>query len=98
MQMAAQNPKEERTLIIVKPDGVKRGLVGEIVSRIEQRGLKVFGLKMFMATAEQLKAHYPRNAEYAASLGQKTLATYAKYGLDPQKELGTADPKKIGDL
>ena len=36
----------ERTLVIVKPDGVQRGLIGEVVSRFEKRGLKIVGMKM----------------------------------------------------
>jgi len=48
----------ERTLVIVKPDGVQRGLVGEITSRIERRGLRLAGLK-FMQVSEALAAqHY----------------------------------------
>lgn len=89
--------KEEKTLILIKPDGVKRGLTGEIIRRIEQRGLKIIALKMFWATKEDLAKHYPKSAEYCRSLGEKTLATYAKHGLDPQKEMGMDDPVKIGE-
>lgn len=90
--------KEEKTLVIIKPDGVKRGLTGEIIHRIEQRGLKIIAIQMFTARKEDLKKHYPTNSEYLASLGNKTLSTYAKYNLDPQKEMGTNDPEKIGAL
>lgn len=48
----------ERTYIMVKPDGVQRGLVGEIIHRFERRGLKLVGLKMRMATEELLMQHY----------------------------------------
>ena len=44
------NPKEEKTIFIIKPDGVKRGLVGEIISRIEKRGLKIIALDMIWAS------------------------------------------------
>ncbi len=48
----------ERTLVIVKPDGVQRGLVGEIINRIERRGLRLIGMK-FMQVSEELAAqHY----------------------------------------
>ncbi len=90
--------KQEKTLVIIKPDGVKRGLTGEIIRRIEQRGLKIIALTMFTATAEDLEKHYSQAKEYLESLGNKTLATYAKYGLDAQKEMGTSDPEKIGGL
>ena len=50
--------KIERTLILVKPDGVARSLVGEVVSRVERKGYKVVGLKMMTPTREILAKHY----------------------------------------
>ena len=50
--------KLERTLILVKPDGVARSLVGEVVSRVENKGYKVVGLKMMTPTREILAKHY----------------------------------------
>ncbi|MEK7464252.1 MAG: nucleoside-diphosphate kinase [Patescibacteria group bacterium] len=90
--------KEEQTLVIVKPDGVKRGLVGEILKRIEQRGLKVIALKMFWATKEDLTKHYSDSDSNLSTMGEKTLSTYQKYGMDPNKEIGTADAVKIGKM
>jgi len=89
---------QEKTLVLIKPDGVKRGLIGEIIDRIEQRGLKIIALKMFQATAEQIDDHYPKNPEWIHRLGEKSLGTYAKYNLDPIKELGTDDADKIGKM
>jgi nucleoside-diphosphate kinase len=48
----------QRTLILVKPDGVQRGLIGEIVSRLERRGLKLVALKMIRITPELADRHY----------------------------------------
>ncbi|MBO7672718.1 nucleoside-diphosphate kinase [bacterium] len=48
----------ERTFIAVKPDGVKRGLIGEVLKRFEMRGYKIIGLKMLQVTPEQAAAHY----------------------------------------
>lgn len=90
--------KEERTLVIVKPDGVKRGLIGEIIGRIEQRGLKIVAMQMFQATKAQLMKHYSDAPENLKAMGEKTLATYAKYGLDAKKEMGTDDAVKIGRM
>ena len=90
--------KEETTLVLIKPDGIKRGLIGEIISRIEQRGLKVIALKMFKATSEQIDSHYPKDPKWVRRLGEKSLMTYEKYGIDPIKELGTDDPVKIGEM
>ena len=53
----------ERTLIIAKPDAVQRGLVGEIISRLERKGLKLIGLKMVRLDAEVLQAHYAEHLE-----------------------------------
>ena len=48
----------ERTLILVKPDGVQRGLAGEIISRFERRGLKLVGMKFIQMSQELAEAHY----------------------------------------
>lgn len=48
----------ERTLIIIKPDGVERALVGPIISRFEQRGLKLVGLKLMRVTDKLARQHY----------------------------------------
>jgi nucleoside-diphosphate kinase len=53
----------ERTLILVKPDGVQRGLVGEIVSRFERRGLKLLGLKFIQMSSELAAEHYAVHRE-----------------------------------
>ncbi len=48
----------ERTLVIVKPDGVQRGLIGEIILRLERRGLKLVGIKFMQITPELASRHY----------------------------------------
>lgn len=48
----------ERTLIIIKPDGVERGLIGPIITRFEQRGLKIVGLKIMQVSPELARRHY----------------------------------------
>lgn len=48
----------ERTLIIVKPDGVQRGLIGEVLGRFEQRGLKLIGLKLMQVDRALAEQHY----------------------------------------
>ncbi len=93
-----KHPKEEMTLALVKPDGVKRGLTGEIIRRIEQRGLKIVALKMIWATREKIDNHYPKDPKWVHRVGEKTLATYQKYGIDPVEKLGTDDPDKIGGM
>jgi nucleoside-diphosphate kinase len=48
----------ERTLVIIKPDGVQRGLIGDIVSRFERRGLKIVGIKLMRISPELAAKHY----------------------------------------
>jgi nucleoside-diphosphate kinase len=56
-------PREEKTLIIIKPDALNRSLVGEIVSRFEKKGLKIVGMKMIQLNDEILKEHYSHLAD-----------------------------------
>jgi nucleoside-diphosphate kinase len=51
----------EQTLVLVKPDGVRRGLIGEIISRFEKRGLKIVGLKMVKIDSDFSKKHYAQH-------------------------------------
>jgi len=90
--------KEERTYVMVKPDGVRKGLVGEIINRFERRDLKIVAIEMFMPTKKQIDGHYPKDKAWITRLGDKTLTTYATYKIDPVKELGTGDPEKIGPM
>jgi len=92
------HPKEEKTVVLIKPDGVKRGLIGEIISRIERRGLKIIALEMFWPTKKQIDEHYPKDKQWIRRLGEKTLANYQQYGFEAKKELGTEDPLEIGKM
>ena len=96
--MAAPHPREERTLVLVKPDGVKRGLIGETIHRFEQRGLKIIALKMIWAKREEMDNHYPKDEAWMRRLGEKTHKTYEKYGYDMKLELGTTDLLEIGTM
>lgn len=89
--------KEERTFMMVKPDGVQRGLTGEIFRRLEDRGLKIIACKMVMPSHDLVVAHYPAHREeWVERLGQKGLKTFTEYGIDPKEAVGTDDPKEIG--
>ncbi|MBI4121134.1 MAG: nucleoside-diphosphate kinase [Parcubacteria group bacterium] len=90
--------KEERTFVLIKPDGVRKGLTGEIIKRFEQRDLKIVALEMFQPTRKQIDDHYPKEQKWVTRLGEKSLSTYSKYGIDPAKELGTNDAAKIGEM
>lgn len=53
----------ERTLILVKPDGVKRGLIGEIISRFENKGLRIAELRMFSFSEALAREHYAEHVD-----------------------------------
>ena len=53
----------ERTLIIAKPDAIQRGLIGEIVSRLERKGLKLIGIKMASLDEAMLREHYAEHVD-----------------------------------
>lgn len=88
--------KQQQTLVLVKPDGVKRGLIGEVLGRIERRGLKVAALKMVNVDRAHLENHFPKAEEWVGRLGDKGLKTFAEYELDVKEHLGTDDRMEIG--
>ncbi|HXF81590.1 MAG TPA: nucleoside-diphosphate kinase [bacterium] len=88
--------RRERTLVFLKPDGVQRGLIGEVLARFERAGLKVVAMKMVRPTAELLERHYPDDAAFLTTIGGKTKEAFAAYGLDVRRETGSDDPLQIG--
>ena len=90
------HPKEEKTFVLIKPDGVRKGLIGEIIKRFEQRDLKIVALEMFHPSRKEMDNHYPKDEKWIRRIGEKTMATYAKYGYDVKKDFGTSDLAKIG--
>jgi nucleoside-diphosphate kinase len=90
------NFKKEQTYVMVKPDGVQKGLIGEIIRRFEQRDLKIVALEMFQPTHDQIDNHYPKEEAWIRRVGQKTLGTYEKYGMDATKDFGTNEDLAIG--
>jgi nucleoside-diphosphate kinase len=94
--MSKAHPKEEITFVMIKPDGVRRGLTGEIMNRIEKVGLKIIALEMYTPTKQEIDDHYPKDEAWITRLGQKTLTTYEKYGFDAVEEMGTSKAEEIG--
>jgi nucleoside-diphosphate kinase len=88
--------KEEQTFVMIKPDGVRKGLIGESIKRFEQRDMKIVALEMFQPTLKELDNHYPKDEAWIKRLGEKTMSTYKKYDFDPIEELGTDDVLKMG--
>lgn len=73
--------KQEQTLVIVKPDGVQRGLIGEVLKRYETCGLKLVALKMLIPSKELVLKHYSIDPDWAIKSGTKTFESYKAKGL-----------------
>lgn len=64
----------QKTLVLIKPDGVKRNLIGEIIDRFEKENLKVAELKMITASQEEAQSHYGADEDYLRTIGEKSVA------------------------
>lgn len=88
----------ERTLIIIKPDAVKRGLVGKIIETFENVGLKLMAAKMLRPDKEVIKNHYTGTTQWIKEMGEKTLASFKQSGDDVKKTFGTDNPVELGQF
>lgn len=88
----------EKTLVIIKHDGVARGIMGEIIERFERVGLKLCAMKLVQATEEMGHTHYPNSKEWLETVGNRTLTEYKEKGIDAIERLGTAEAIEIGKL
>lgn len=75
--------KQEQTLVIIKPDGVQRGLIGEVIKRYEQCGLKLVALKMVVPSPDLALKHYSIDPEWTLKTGTKTIESYKSKGITP---------------
>jgi nucleoside-diphosphate kinase len=80
------NKHHERSLVILKPDSIQRGLIGDIISRFEKKGLKITAMKMVWPTLDQAKRHYDQPESAMITLGERTLAAYKEKGIEMNKE------------
>jgi len=85
--------KKERALVIIKPDGVQRTLIGEIIKRYERMGLKLIGLKMVVPEASHVEKHYLVDPSWKKNVGEKAISAYQKKGMEPP----TTNPEEAGD-
>ena len=88
----------EKTFAMIKPDAIKRGLIGEIISRFENANLKIEALKMIEAKPEIVAQLYPDKEEWLRSVGGKMSNTYKKYEKDIVKDMGTDDTLELGKM
>jgi nucleoside-diphosphate kinase len=87
------HPKYERSLVIIKPDGIQRSLIGEIIKRYERVGMKLAAMKMMVPTPELIEKHYTLDPEWRTKTGLKTIKGYTDKGLTPPE----TDPLKVTD-
>ncbi|MDE1871467.1 MAG: nucleoside-diphosphate kinase [Candidatus Micrarchaeota archaeon] len=71
----------ERTLVLVKPDGVQRAIIGRIISRFEDAGLKVVAIKMSRPDRELAGRHYIADQKWFEDTGNRTLQSYKEKGI-----------------
>lgn len=95
---SSSNFEMDQTVVIIKPDGVKRGIVGDILSRFERVGIKLVAAKLIWVDKTTVGKHYKDDKGYHRTVGEKTLGNYEKYGIDAGENLGTRDPVKIGQM
>lgn len=88
----------EQTLVLIKPDGLKRGLAGEIIKRLERVGLKITNCQMRQADEALSAEHYPVTDEWLTKVGNNAIHDCEKYGFEITEVMGTADPKEIGQI
>ena len=82
----------EKTLVLIKPDGAQRGLIGEIISRFERVGYKIIAMKMVYSDKTLAGKHYEADEEWLEEVGRKQRESYEKKGVKldkSNKELGS---------
>lgn len=84
----------EKTLVVIKPDGIQRSLIGEIIRRYERIGLKLIGLKIFVPQADFIEKHYTLDSEWRMKNGEKTIQAYKDKGENPPTE----DPMEMSGM
>lgn len=86
--------KNEKTLVLIKPDAIQRSLVGEIIKRLERVGLKLIAVKMNIPSEDFIEKHYTLNPEWRRITGEKTIKSYRDKGLNPPYD----DPYKVTEI
>jgi nucleoside-diphosphate kinase len=92
-----RHKKFDRTLVIIKPDGVQRNLIGEVIKRYERIGLKLVGIKMVLPTPDLVEKHYTVDPNWKLKVGEKALESYAKKGIKPPEKDALSLGEKVLD-
>lgn len=81
-----KHPSKEQTFVIIKPDGVQRSLVGEIISRVERTGLKFTAMKLLLPKEEQCWTHYNKDEAWFQEKGARIVKELEERGMPVEKE------------
>jgi len=84
--------KKEKTFIIIKPDGIQRTLIGEIIQRFERSGLKLIALKFLVPAKDLVEKHYTIDPDWIRKVGQKSIDGYIAKKIKPPSK----DPIALG--
>jgi len=88
----------EYSIVLIKPDGVRRGLMGEIISRFEKAGLKMIAGKLVLIGEDLAFKHYDVDDDWFENIGQKIHQFYKENGLDVGEELGQLTNHQMGEM
>lgn len=92
----------EKSLVLLKPDAVRRRLIGRIIDRFEQTGLEILQMKMVQKATEQLISdHYQSTPTWLLGVGTKTINSYQKAGRgleDVEQDFGSSEAMEIGKI
>lgn len=86
----------QRSLVLMKPDAVQRGVVGEILHRFERAGLKIIGAKFVQADKDTAMQHYMKDAVWQKRVGEFNIKDCEEFGFDVKEVFGTDDALEIG--
>jgi len=88
----------EQSVVLIKPDGITRGLIGEIIGRFEKAGLKLTAAKMVWIDDDLAFKHYGVNDEWFENIGKKIRQFYEEHGMDPNEEFGQLTNHQMGEM
>lgn len=88
----------EKTLVLAKGDVLERGILGRILQRFEDAGLKIVGAKLIKPGKTLAKKHYAINKGWKKRVGGKIVEAFSQSNIDIVKEMGTDNPEKLAEL
>jgi nucleoside-diphosphate kinase len=91
--------EKDYSIVLIKPDGIKKALIGEIISRFEKVGLNLIACKLIVIDENIAIKHYgSSDKKWFKNVGEKLIEFYKEHGKDPQEEVGTLKPEEIGKI